>query len=61
MPPMKFRVHILMSFMLEAPDAERAKHLAYLELEQVAQNEKGRRPTLRVVSVWDAEQKEERR
>lgn len=61
MSPKKFRVHVLMSIVVEAPDAERAKHLAYRELEQVAQNEEGRRPTLRVVSVWDAEQKEDRR
>lgn len=61
MPTKKFRVHVLMSLVIEAPDAERAKHIAYREMEQVARNEAKFRPTLRVVSVWDAEEKEDRR
>ncbi len=61
MPTKKFRVHVLMSIVVEAPDAGRAKDIANSEMFKVAQNEEGRRPTLRVVSVWDAEEKEERR
>jgi hypothetical protein len=56
---MKYRVHVLMSLVVEAYDADQAKHLAYREMEQVSQIEAQLRPTLRVVSVWDAEEKKE--
>ncbi len=60
MPTKKFRVHVLMSIVIEAPDAERAKDMAYREMKQVARNEGRFRPTLKVVSVLDAEEKEDR-
>jgi len=61
MPTKKFRVHALMSIVIEAPDAERAKNIAYREKEQVMRNEGRFRPTLKVVSVLDAEEKEDLR
>ena len=57
----KFRVHVLMSIVVEALDAGRAKDIANSEMFKGAKNEEGQRPTLRVVSVWDAEEKEDRR
>ena len=57
----KYRVHAILSIVVNAPDAERAKHLAYRELEQVVENELRFRLTLKVVSVLNAELKEDRR
>ncbi len=41
MPTKKFRVHVLMSIVVEAPDAGRAKDIANSEMFKVAQNEEG--------------------